>query len=275
MERYFESNRKLWNMWTPLHVKSAMYDVAGFKAGHNRLDKIVREGVGDVAGKSLLHLQCHFGMDTLSWARLGARVTGVDFSPVAIQTARDLSREINVPAEFVCVNIYDAPQVLTGQFDIVFTSYGTVYWLPDIDGWARVIARFLKAGGLFFMADGHPFSQVFENEGDVKELQVAYPYFYSPEPQRWETIGSYASADEVRGVEYGWQHSLSDILNALIGVGLRIDALHEYPFATWKALPFMEPAPDGFWRLPDRFPPMPLVFSVKATADRPTTDGIK
>ncbi len=265
MDKYFDANRELWNNWTRFHVKSKMYDVEGFKAGQNRLDRIVRAGVGEVAGKSLLHLQCHFGMDTLSWARLGARVTGVDFSPVAIQTARELSREINVPAEFVCTNLYDAPQVLTGQFDIVFTSYGTVYWLPDIDGWARVIAHFLKPGGLFFIADSHPFSHIFQDEGDIKELQVFYPYFHSPEPQRWETTGSYASSDEVHGVEYGWQHSLSDIVNALLGAGLQIDRLSEYPVSAWRQFPFMERTEDGFWRLPERFPQMPLTFSIRAT----------
>ncbi len=267
MDQYFNSNRKLWDLWTPLHVKSEFYDVEGFKAGRRPLDPIVREGVGDVAGKSLLHLQCHFGMDTLSWARLGAHVTGIDFSPVAIQAARELSREIGVPAEFVCTNLYDAPQALRGEFDIIFTSYGTVYWLPDIKGWAEVIAHFLKPGGKFFMADSHPLSHMLENEGDVKELQVSYPYFYSPEPQRWETNGSYAdqSAD-VHGVEYGWQHSLSDIVNALIRVGLSIDELREYPVSTWRALPFMEQSEDGFWRLPARFPQIPLVFSLKATA---------
>lgn len=267
MEQYLEANRKLWDMWTPLHVKSEFYDVEGFKAGRRPLDSIVREGVGEVAGKSLLHLQCHFGMDTLSWARLGARATGVDFSSEAIKTAHELSREIGVPAEFVCTNLYDLPLVLTGQFDIVFTSYGTVYWLPDVESWAKVIAHFLKPGGMFFIADGHPFSQVFENEGDVTSLEVRYPYFYSPEPQRWETTGSYASAEPVHGVEYGWQHSLSDIINALIGAGLRIEELREYSVAAWKMFPFMEQMEDGFWRLPERFPQMPLTFSLKAIAD--------
>ncbi len=267
MEQYFESNRKLWDMWTPLHVKSKMYDVEGFKAGKEHLDSIVREVVGDVAGKSMLHLQCHFGMDTLSWARLGARVTGIDFSPEAIRTARELSREIGVDAEFICTNIYDLPQVLTGKFDVVFTSYGTVYWLPDIKRWAGVVSHFLKPGGTFFMVEGHPFAQVFENEGDIQDLLVRYPYFYSPEPQRWETTGSYASSEPVHGVEYGWQHSLSDIVNALIGAGLRVVEVREYPVAAWKMLPFAEESADGFWRLPDRFPQMPLTFSIQAIAD--------
>src|SRR5512136_1374407 len=130
MNEYLNSNRELWNAWTRVHVQSKFYDVDGFRRGENRLDSVVRQGVGDVRGKSLLHLQCHFGLDTLSWARLGANVTGADFSEEGIRQARALASETGIAANFVCANIYDLPNALTGQFDIVFTSHGVLSWLP-------------------------------------------------------------------------------------------------------------------------------------------------
>src|SRR5512136_2825848 len=139
-----------------IHVRSPFYDVAGFKAGKNSLKSVELAEVGDVGGKRLLHLQCHFGMDTLSWARLGARVTGVDYAPQAIDLARELAREAGLEADFICASIYDLPERLTGTFDIVFTSYGVLCWLPDLPAWGRVIAHFLRPGGIFYIADGHP-----------------------------------------------------------------------------------------------------------------------
>ncbi|MCZ7544594.1 MAG: class I SAM-dependent methyltransferase [Anaerolineae bacterium] len=153
---YMESNRALWDEWTGIHAKSAFYDLEGFKAGRLSLDRVAREGLGDVTGKRLLHLQCHFGMDTLSWARLGAEVTGVDFSEKAIALARALSAELSIPARFVCANIYDLPAALDGAFDIVFTSGGVLYWLPDLVRWAEIVAHYLRPGGTFFLADSHP-----------------------------------------------------------------------------------------------------------------------
>ncbi len=264
-DEYFRANRDLWNKWTELHVKSKFYDVEGFKRGRNTLHSIELNALGDVKDKNLLHLQCHFGMDTLSWARLGARVTGVDFSPRAIQTARDLSAEIRVPATFIEANIYDLPSMLHSEFDIVFTSYGTIYWLPDLQRWAAVIARFLKPGGVFFIADAHPFTGVFENEGPVTECLVRYPYFHEENPMRWETNGSYAdSSANVHGVEFGWQHSMGDIVNSLIGAGLIIEDLSEYPFCVWRAFPFLEQDTSGMWRPAKDRVQVPLTFSIEA-----------
>ncbi len=153
MDDYLKSNREQWDAWTGIPRQSKLCNVEGFRAGELRLDKIERE-LGDVRGKSLLHLQCHFGMTTLSRARLGARVTGVDFSDEAIALARPLSAEIGVAANFVCANLYDLPQNLSGEFDVVFTSHGVLSWLPDLDQWAKIIAHFLRRSGVFLYLFG-------------------------------------------------------------------------------------------------------------------------
>jgi SAM-dependent methyltransferase len=276
MQKYIQSNRELWNAWTRAHVKSKFYDVDGFKRGDNRLDAVVRAGLGDVRDKSLLHLQCHFGLDTLNWARLGARVTGADFSEEAIATARALAREIGVDAHFVCANLYDLPNALEGQFDIVFTSHGVLSWLPDLNAWARVIAHFLKPGGLFFIAEAHPTAYIFDDE-HPDDLRVRYPYFHSDEPGQSPVHGSYADRDAaIDAVEYWWAFSIGDVINALARAGLRIEELREYPYNAWQFFPFMIQDADGWWRLPDRFPPLPLMFALKATADRrPPTEAIR
>lgn len=264
MHEFLKSNRDLWNAWTRVHVKSKFYDVDAFKRGENRLDNVVREGVGDVHGKSLLHLQCHFGLDTLSWARLGARVTGADFSEEAIAQARMLANETGIDAHFVCANIYDLPNVLNGQFDIVFTSHGVLSWLPDLPAWGRIIAHFLKPGGLFYICEGHPTAYIFDDE-DPDDLRVRYPYFHSSEPGKYESHGSYADKNaDVHGIEYYWTFSMSDVINALVQAGLQITELREYDFVSWQMFPFMTQSADGWWRLPEKFPRLPLMFSLKA-----------
>jgi SAM-dependent methyltransferase len=267
VQEYIEANRKLWDRWTELHEKSELYDVAGFKPDGSRLGQIEREELGDVTGKMLLHLQCHFGLDTLSWAGLGAVVTGVDFSEKSIDLARSLSAKFSLPATFVRSNIYDLPDNLSGEFDIVFTSYGVLWWLPDMAGWARVVSHFLKPGGIFLVVDSHPFASVFDNDHPT-DLVVKYPYFPSPEPLRFEVQGSYAAADpDYNGVEYGWTHSMSEYITSLIDAGLRIKSLREFPYIGWRMFPFMEQGADGYWRLPGAGGGLPLTFSLRATKE--------
>ncbi|MGH8056587.1 MAG: class I SAM-dependent methyltransferase [Candidatus Entotheonellia bacterium] len=186
MDPYLAANQALWDIWTPYHVTSPFYNVAGFKAGRDSLDPITLAGPGDVRGKSLLHLQCHFGLDTLSWARRGATVTGVDFSEEAITTARALATELHLHATFLQSNLYDLPQHLTGHFDVVFTSYGVLGWLPELEGWAQVIAHFLKPGGIFYIVEAHPFALLFDERRDIAELRLRESYFRGPEPLREE-----------------------------------------------------------------------------------------
>ncbi len=264
MDEHIIENRELWNELTPIHIRSEFYDVDGFKNGRCTLGSIEMEELGDVSGKSMLHLQCHFGLDTLSWARLGAKVTGMDFSDKSIELARSLSEELGIKADFICCNIYDLPENLSGKFDIVYTSGGVLCWLPDLKRWAEIISHFLKPGGFFYILEGHPFSCVFDDSPDATELKVKYSYFHTPEPAEWEPEGDYADPDAVvTHGSYEWTHDMGDIINSLISSGLRIEYLHEFPVTGYKALTFMEQDEIGWWRI--KGDNIPLTFSLRAT----------
>ncbi len=269
MNEYMEVNRERWNELVSLHAASNMYDLEGFRKGGIRIRAFEREEVGEVSGKSLLHLQCHFGVDTLSWARLGAKVTGVDYSDQAIELARSLSQELHIPATFVLSNVYDVPQTLdaAGQFDIVYTSHGVIGWLPDLKPWAQVIAHYLKPGGFFYIAEAHPFMWTFDN--DSPDFKLKYPYF-TREPIRSVAEGSYATNAKMQNnTEYNWSHTFGEILNSLIEVGLKIDFLHEYPFSEWKCFPNMnmQEVEDRSYRFTDPAitSMLPLTLTLKAT----------
>lgn len=268
-ERAIRDNNVLWDEWTRIHETSAFYDLEGFRRGGIRLAPEEVEELGDVAGRDLLHLQCHFGIDTLSWARLGARVTGADFSAQAVDLARSLADELGFPeARFVRSDLYDLPDVLDADFDVVYTSRGVLGWLPDIRRWARVVAHFLRPGGTFYIAEIHPVAQAFADEGVAPgELRLAYPYWEHREPLSFPTQGSYAdpTANVAATVEHSWDHGLGEIVTALIEAGLRIESLREYPWVEW-ALPFLVEGPDGRFRLPEVTEgELPLFFSIRAT----------
>jgi SAM-dependent methyltransferase len=263
------ANQSLWDAWTAIHAEGDFYDLEGFRAGGVRIRPYEIEMIGDVTGKTLLHLQCHFGIDTLSWARLGARVTGADLSPAAIELARSLAVELGFPdARFVQSDLYGLPDALDGPFDVVYTSRGVLGWLPDIRAWARVVAHFLAPGGTFFITEAHPIVNVFENEGVAPgELQLTYPYWEHAEPLTFEVKGSYADPDaDVRDqVEHSWDHGLGEIVSALIDAGLLITALVEHPFLDWK-VDFLVEHETGKWRLPPGAAgELPLMFSLVAT----------
>ena len=263
MDERLRINRNNWNERAPLHAASDFYDVAGFKAGRITLTDIERQEVGDVSGKTLLHLQCHFGLDTMSWSRLGAKATGVDFSDAAIGLARALNEELGLGVRFICSNIYDLPDALDEQFDIVFTSYGVLNWLPDITRWAEVVSNHLKPAGVFYIVEFHPFADVFE-PSESGDMAPTYRYFHHElffeggEP-------SYASKEIIETPTYEWPHSLGDIVCALIDAGLRIEFLHEFPFTQYQAYPVMERGDDGWWRLPKHNESFPQMFSIRAT----------
>ena len=265
MDEYLQANQRRWDLLTIEHENSEFYDLAGFKAGKDRLRSIELSELGDVDGKTLLHLQCHFGMDTLAWARRGATVTGVDFSSKAITLARSLSQELSIPARFVQSDIYELPHYLSGEFDIVFTSYGVLHGLPDLRRWAQVIAHFLKPGGIFYIVEDHPFFRVFR-AGPDGQIKAERSYFFSQKPQRIEVTGSYATDGEgVAGVQYVWDHSLGEVIGSLIDAGLKIEFLHEFPFAARAKFPVMEQGEDGWWRLPaDQHGVIPFLFSLQA-----------
>lgn len=264
METWLEANRALWDELVGVHMRTpGTYDIDSLRAGRSTLHSIELDEVGDVRGKRLLHLQCHFGMDTLSWARRGALVVGADFSSEAVKLAQQLSTEIGMTAEFVCSNIYELPSYLDGEFDIVFTSYGILCWLPDLRGWADVIAHFLTPGGFFYIVEQHPAGNVFAEQGG--ELVAAEPYF-DVGPFVETTDGSYADRTAVlrSKTSHEWQHPLSDVINALVGAGLRIEFLHEFPFCMFQRLPSMVKGEDGWWRVPGR-DDLPFLFSLKAS----------
>ncbi|UCC17621.1 MAG: class I SAM-dependent methyltransferase, partial [Dehalococcoidales bacterium] len=223
------------------------------------------EEIGDVNGKSLLHLMCHFGKDTLSWARRGAKVTGMDFSDKAISLARSLADELKLDAEFICCDLYDLPQNLDKKFDIVFTSAGVLCWLPNLEEWGCVIAQFLKSGGIFYILEGHPFlNMLLIEDPDAEIPEILRSYFYIPEPEVYQSDASYAGI-KTRKIHTGkeWTHSMGDIVNALIKAGLRIEFLHEYPYIFFKAMPYMVQDDQGSWRIAgDK---IPLIFTLKAT----------
>ena len=174
-----ESNKSLWDAWTKIHTApgASGYDIEAFRSGKTTLEQIELTELPDVAGKSLLHLQCHFGLDSLSWARQGAIVTGVDLSSESITTAQQLSEECKIPATFICSDIYALPEKLDEKFDIVFTSYGVLTWLCDLDKWAEIIARYLKPGGTFYLVEFHPFTHMFDEQWQ----NIADNYFFSKE----------------------------------------------------------------------------------------------
>jgi SAM-dependent methyltransferase len=265
MDKYLRQNKKRWNEITPVHVHSTFYDVAGFKAGKSQMIMPYEiEEVGDVKGKSLLHLQCHFGMDTLAWGRLGAKVTGVDFSDEAIKQARKLSKEIGIKARFIESDLYTLPDVLKDKFDIVYTGGGAICWLPDLKKWGKIIAHFLKPGGFFYIMEGHPFMNVFDNSATAKELKVTWSYFKNPEWLECKPDADYADPAFTGSVTSAeWTHSLGEIINGLIQAGLKIEFLHEHKMIFYKVFPFMVQDKDNYWHLEgDR---LPLVFSLKAT----------
>jgi SAM-dependent methyltransferase len=270
MDEALRRNRELWDAWTPIHVASTFYDVPSFRSGERpiRLADYEREEVGSVEGKTLLHLQCHFGLDTLSWARLGATVTGADFSDVAIAAARALATDLGLAASFVASDLYGLPDVLDERFDVVYTSRGVLGWLPDIAEWGRVAAHFVRPGGFVYVTEIHPVAQVFEDEGVAPgELRLAYPFWSHIQPLRFDVKGSYADPDApTEGlVEYGWDHSLGEIVTALTEAGLRLEFLHEFDFVEWP-VEFLVQGDDGRWRLPDGSKgALPLFFSLKAT----------
>ncbi len=265
MDAYRRANRALWDEWTAINARSTLYRLDEFRAGKNKLNALERREVGDVKGCSLLHLQCHFGMDTLSWAMLGAEVTGVDFSEEAIRLARSLSEEMNLPGRFVCSDIYELEQHLQGTFDIVYTSYGFVNWLSDLEEWARIVARYLRPGGFVYLAEFHPFGMVFDDAVQEAEWRVGYDYFDSSMLQ-FEVLGSYAdrSAAVQQAVSYEWMHSLSEIINSLLKAGLQLEFFNEHDFTVYEMFPFLKAEPDTIWRIPDGMKRVPLMFSLRA-----------
>ncbi len=269
LDKYRAANLANWSERVDIHYRSEGYGVERFKGGATKLIDLELREMGDVRGKSLLHLQCHFGMDSLSWAREGAIVTGLDFSPDAIQAARKLSVESGVPGRFIESELYAAPEVLHEKFDIVFTGVGALCWLPDIRGWAEVVSQFLRPGGIFYILEGHPAMWSIADETPEDPMHIAWPYFETAIPQNpdgWHEEETYAGSGEKLGnpKTFTWNHGLGEIITALIDVGLQIEFFHEHRMLKWSAFPWMVKGEDRMWRIPNHPERLPLMWSMRA-----------
>ena len=257
---YLDINKASWNRRTEFHMASEFYDVKGFVEGKNSLKEIELLLLGEVKNKSILHLQCHFGQDTLSLARMGAKVTGIDLSDKAIEEANALAKKINTQARFICCDLYSIPDHVNEQFDIVFTSYGTIGWLPDLDKWAKIIHRCLKPNGKFVFVEFHPVVWMFDD--DFKK--VAYNYFNTG-PIIEKESGTYADRNAAINQEYiGWNHPTSEVLTSLLNNGLTLSSFKEYDYSPYNCFKEMvEIAPSKF-QIPHMGKRLPMVFSLEA-----------
>ena len=259
-------NRAHWDEVTPIHVASAFYDVEGFRRGEIGLDRLAVEGLGDVAGQRLLHLQCHIGLDTLSLARMGARVTGLDFSEPAIAAARQLAGDIGVDAEFVVSEVLKAPETLV-DFDIVFASWGAICWIDDIAAWLKIAAHSLRPGGRLMLMEGHPMMlTMFDQTRGDAPFTAHYPYD-SLDAQVFETGADYAEPSAVIGniKTVQWNHGLARLLTGTLDAGLTITGFAELDRIPWRGLPQLVPVEKGYWGLPPHAPSFPLAFRLLAT----------
>lgn len=258
---YFNTNKETWEKKVPVHAESSFYDMPGFLNGKSSLNNYELDALGDVNGKSLLHLQCHFGQDTLSWARMGALATGVDISEEAITLSRKLNKQLGLSAEFVCCNVLDTSNHIHEQFDIVFTSYGVIGWLPDLKPWALMIAQRLRSGGTFYIIEFHPIVWMFDYTGDKPVMKYGY---HQDEPVYEEYEGTYAQPDAaITSKEYGWNHGLGEVVSALIDAGLKIEFLKEHDASPYDVLPDLIKNENGLYESKDHL--YPLIFEIKAT----------
>jgi SAM-dependent methyltransferase len=261
MDDYLRLNRDSWNQRTAVHLDSDFYDVEGFLAGKCSLNSIELDLLGDLAGKSLLHLQCHFGQDSLALARRGAKVTGVDLSDKAIEAARALAVKSGIFAEFVCCDLYSLPEHLSGSFDVVFTSYGTVGWLPDLDPWAKVISHFLKPGGHFVMADFHPVLWMMDD--DFREITHGY---FKGEAIVEQNTGTYTDPlATLEHTEVSWNHSIADILGSLLKQGIDLEDFREFDYAPYDCFRHtIEVAPRRY-QIKHLKGKLPMVYAIKGS----------
>jgi SAM-dependent methyltransferase len=275
-ERELADNRRLWDAWTAIHTTGDFYDVRRFRddPADVRIEPWERDEVGDVAGKTLLHLQCHFGLDTLSWARLGAaRVTGVDFSEPAIAFANELAVEVGLAdrARFVVSDVYDLPGALEDEtFDVVYTGRGAIGWLPDLEPWARAAASFVKPGGIFYLHEGHPVLWAIDDDHQQTPNDIRFGYdYWGGETLSFPVQGSYAdpAAEVDAEVEHGWNHALGEVVTLLARNGLRVELLDEKRELAWPAPFLTEVRPGHYGFPPEQKGTFPLMFSLRARKD--------
>jgi len=261
MQKEIQKNRQLWDQWSRIHIESKFYDLPSFKKGATSLNKLEMEELGDVEGRSILHLQCHLGLDSISLARLGASVTGVDFSKKAVMEARKLASFMQVKAEFIHSDIYELKGKISQKFDLVFTSYGVIVWLPDLVDWAKIISFHLKPGGIFYMAEFHPVLWMLDEEFK----KIRYPYDTQGSYLEFCNVSSYAEPEiPLQNREYNWQHGLGSVINALIGAGLRIEFVNEHHYSPYPLFPGAVESGKSRWIHQEIKELIPYVFSIRA-----------
>ena len=263
-EEYYADNLKLWDERAESHLDSPLYNMSSFKGGETSLTHIELGMLGDVRDKSILHLQCHFGQDTLSLARMGAKVTGVDFSGTAIKNAKELNDELGLDGQFIQSDIYSLDKKLDEKFDIVFTSYGVLKWLNDIGRWGEIVSHFIKDNGNFYIVEFHPFLYVFDYDNAET---INNSYFVDETPISYDEIGTYADPkhyDKVRKA-HSWPHPVSHVISVLIDSGLTIKSFTEYPYSTIDCFPFVRRISKEKY-VHNKFPEMvPFLYSISAT----------
>ncbi len=258
MEDYIQINKNSWDQRVEPHVNSDFYEMNAFLSGKNSLKSIELALLGEVQGKRILHLQCHFGQDSLSLSRMGAHVTGVDFSSKAIQKANELKSELNVDATFIACDLYDLPEHLEGQFDIIFTSYGTIGWLPDLDKWASVITHFLSPNGRFIFVEFHPFIWTFDDSMEKIEF-----HYFNNENIIEEIKGTYADRNApVILKTITWNHSLSEVFGALMHQGIHLIDFQEYDYSPYNCLFNLTETKPGEFRFKHIQPSIPMLYSL-------------
>jgi SAM-dependent methyltransferase len=269
-EDYREVNRALWDERAPAHARSPEYGLDRFAADPEFLSDVVRfdlPRLGDVSNLRGVHLQCHIGTDTLSLNRLGAWMSGLDFSSAAIAVARDLADRVGADIDFHVADVYDAVKVLgSGGFDLVFTGIGALGWLPDIDRWGQLVADLLRSGGRLFLREGHPVLWSLADPRPDGAVVIEYPYFQQAEPAVWEEEGTYVTSDVTfaHTVSHEWNHGLGEIVTALLEAGLEITSLIEHDSVPWNARPGEMVESDGEWRMRDRPERFPCSYTLQA-----------
>jgi SAM-dependent methyltransferase len=273
MADYLTVNRANWDERVPAHVASPDYEVERFAGDPGHLSKVVRfdlPRLGDITGARGVHLQCHIGTDTVSLARLGASMTGLDFSAPAVGQAQELARRAGADATFVQADVYEAVDVLGREaFDLVFTGVGALCWLPDIRRWAATVSGLLRPGGRLFLREGHPVLWALDDTREDDLLVLRYPYAETAEPLVFDEPGTYVQTDAQfqHNVTHSWNHGLGEIMTALIDAGMRITAFEEHDSVPWEALPGkMDKLEGDEWRLarqPNRLPHTYTLQAVK------------
>ena len=255
----FEANRQLWNARVPHHLTSRMYDMPAFLSGKCSLTEIELILLDDVKGKRILHLQCHFGQDTLSLARMGAEVTGLDISDAALAEAKRLTDQLGLKADWVLSNVVDHVPALDAGFDIVFTSFGTIGWLPDLKPWAANIQRYLRPGGRLVFVEFHPALWMFDN--DFTHVQYAY---FNREAIIEDEQGTYADRDAAINLRsYGWNHDLGEVLTALLNEGLMLERFTELDGSPHDCFARTVRGEDGLFRIQGMEGKIPMVYGLR------------